>query len=147
MPERVIRTVDQLRALCAQLEPELRDGRPVRMIFYRHRDIRTLAQNRTYHWQKRHLAMHIAQADTGFSWRQIESIMHDDWKQKFCPDKLVVLLGNEIVTQSTTLLDTLEMSDYGEQCAADAAERFGFVMPTPIPHNVREEIPEDAVHP
>jgi hypothetical protein len=144
MPERVIRTVDQLRALCAQLEPELRDGRAVRMIFYRHRDIRSPAQNNTYHWQQTHLAMHIAQADTGFSWQQIKSIMHDDLKRKYCPDKRLVLLDQTLEVQTTTLLDTLEMSDFSEQCAADAAERFGYVLPVPIPRNVREEIPEEG---
>ena len=104
----------------------------------------TTAQRRTYFWRLNCLAKFLSEASRkplSGAVRYSAEDMHEYLKARFCPVKPLNVMGFTIAVRSTKALNKAEMGDMIMNAEVWAAEEFGYEMPEPIPHNVREEIP------
>ena len=98
-------------------------GKPIRVTVERWIKKRSLPQNR-YYWS---VIVALIAEDTGYT----DQEAHEHLKGMFCPVRVVRLGSVEAEIRSTTLLSTVEMSEYCERCSAFAATELGLVIPLP----------------
>ena len=123
MKRRIFRVADDghIGSLARLLSQVTQAGKALRVTVEVWRKPRSLNQN-SYYWGC--IVDEIAR-DTGHSPAEIHEILKD----MFCPVRVVRLGDVERQVRSTTLLSTVEMSGYIEQCIAFAAVELGISVP------------------
>lgn len=120
MTDYIIRD-DQSRKVIIGLLERLNLDKPWDVTVRRHRDKRSLNQNRLYHE-----IIGLIADETGHSHDEI----HEYVKAKFLPPRQIEMNGNAItVSGSTATLTTAQMAELTEYVMAWAASELGIVMP------------------
>jgi hypothetical protein len=123
MKRRIFRVADDghIGALARLLSQVTQAGKVLRVTVEPWRKPRSLQQNAYYHA----VIVDLIATDTGHSPAEIHEILKD----MYCPVRIVRLGDVERQVRSTTLLSTVEMSGYIEQCIAFAAVELGISVP------------------
>ena len=123
MKRRVFRVSDDghIGALARLLSQVTQAGKVLRVTVEVWRKPRSLRQNAYYHA----VVVDMISIDTGHSPAEIHEILKD----MYCPVRTIRIGNVERQVRSTTLLSTVEMRDYIEQCIAFAAWELGISIP------------------
>lgn len=112
------RAIGMLRAI--SLDP------PWRVTVEPHRKRRSLSQN-SLMWLWLGEVAELVSQDTGMDADDI----HEFFKQKFLPPRIIGMLGETIDVRTTTKLTTLEMTIYMDRIYAWVTTELGLLLPLP----------------
>ncbi|MEG0889737.1 MAG: hypothetical protein RSH25_14835 [Bacteroides sp.] len=135
MPEAILTKKDGVVALSKPFDfmcSQLRNGR-YRLKIERYTEPRTLSQNALM-W----LWFACIEQETGTDKQDI----HDHYCSRFLRRTAVINGVEEVVSGSTSKLNTLQMTDFLKKVQADAATEFGIMVPLPADQFYSEFINE-----